>query len=110
MLTVRYDQLGVRPGDRMLDMGAGGGRHAFEAVRRGARVVAFDLGMDDLRQAAATLYAMELEENPAGTGLCVQGNALQLPFADGSFDRIICSEVMEHIPDDRGAVRECRGS
>ena len=106
MLTVRYDQLGVRSGDTMLDMGAGGGRHAFEAVRRGARVVAFDLGLDDLRQAAATLYAMEIEEKPAGIGMCIQGNALQLPFADGSFDRIICSEVMEHIPDDRGAARE----
>ena len=58
MLTVRYEQLGLLSGDRMLDMGAGGGRHAFEAVRRGAHVVAFDLGMSDLRQAAATLYAM----------------------------------------------------
>lgn len=106
MLTVKYDQLGVKAGEKLLDMGAGGGRHAFEAVRRGAHVIAFDLGMDDLRQAASTLYAMELEEKPAGIGMCVQGNALQLPFADGSFDRIICSEVMEHIPDDRGAARE----
>jgi SAM-dependent methyltransferase len=106
MLTVRYEQLGVQSGDLLLDMGAGSGRHAFEAVRRGANVVAFDLGMEDLRAAAATLYAMELEEHPQGTSVCVQGNALQLPFADGAFDRIICSEVMEHIHDDRAAARE----
>jgi SAM-dependent methyltransferase len=35
MLTVDYDKLGVRPGDRLLDLGCGFGRHAFEAARRG---------------------------------------------------------------------------
>ena len=43
MLTVDFDRLGLLPGDRVLDMGAGGGRHAFEMYRRGADVVAFDL-------------------------------------------------------------------
>ena len=35
MLTVDYDRLGVGPGDRLLDLGAGFGRHAFEAVQIG---------------------------------------------------------------------------
>ncbi len=35
MLTVDYDRLGVGPGDRVLDLGCGFGRHAFEAARRG---------------------------------------------------------------------------
>ena len=108
MLTVRYDRLGVLPGDSLLDMGAGAGRHAFEALRRGAHVVALDYGIDDLRTAASTLYAMDLEGDvPAGTSAsCVNGDALRLPFTDGSFHRIIASEVMEHIPDDRGAAGE----
>ena len=35
MLTVRYDRLGLQPGDLLLDLGCGFGRHAFEAARRG---------------------------------------------------------------------------
>ena len=33
MLTADYDRLGLRPGDRLLDLGCGFGRHAFEALR-----------------------------------------------------------------------------
>jgi SAM-dependent methyltransferase len=36
----------------------------------------------------------------------VQGDATRLPFPDGSFDRIIVSEVLEHIPDDAAAMAE----
>ena len=44
MLTVDFDRLGLQAGDRVLDMGAGAGRHSFEMYRRGADVIAFDLG------------------------------------------------------------------
>ena len=44
MLTVDFDRLGLRPGDRVLDMGCGAGRHAFEMYRRGGDVIAFDHG------------------------------------------------------------------
>ena len=42
MLTVDFDRLQVRPGQRVLDLGCGGGRHTYEAMRRGATVVALD--------------------------------------------------------------------
>ena len=48
MLTVDFDRLGVQAGDRVLDMGCGAGRHAFELYRRGTDVIAFDQDADEL--------------------------------------------------------------
>lgn len=108
MLTVDYSRLGLRAGERLLDMGAGAGRHAFECVRRGAHVTAFDLDAAELKDVMAMMGAMvDAGETPAGDrGDTCNGSALDLPFADASFDRIIASEVLEHITDDRGAISE----
>ena len=110
MLTVDYGRLGVRPGDRLLDLGCGFGRHAFEAARMGASVVALDAGPEEVAQVRATLGAMvdagELAaDHPANVG---QGDALALPFAEATFDRVIASEVLELIvigrPNEGGRV------
>ncbi|MHB1929623.1 MAG: class I SAM-dependent methyltransferase, partial [Acidimicrobiales bacterium] len=55
MLTVRYDRLGVRAGDRVLDLGTGGGRHAYEAKRRGASVVAVDTSPAEVKDVRALI-------------------------------------------------------
>lgn len=108
MLTVRFDRLGVRPGDLVLDAGAGFGRHAFEFARRGANVVALDYSADEMIGTRATFGAMVAEgeiplERYVGT---LQGDATHLPFADATFDRVITSEVLEHIPADTEALAE----
>ena len=58
MLTIKFDQLGLAPGDRVLDVGAGFGRHVFECARRGADVVALDYAEDEVIQTRATLGGM----------------------------------------------------
>lgn len=109
MLTARYDQLGLERGDKILDLGCGFGRHAFEAARRGAEVVALDAGRDEVEGVANMFAAMvaagELDAATLHTA-AVQGDALHLPFPDATFDRVICSEVLEHIPNDIGAMTE----
>jgi SAM-dependent methyltransferase len=104
LLTVDLGQLGVSPGDRLLDVGCGEGRHCFGALERGARVVGLDLDTESLKKGHGPLRARAKELTRSGAML--RGDAFRLPFADASFDRAICSEVMEHVHDYRGAARE----
>ncbi|WP_068271015.1 class I SAM-dependent methyltransferase [Aldersonia kunmingensis] len=108
MLTVDFDRLGIGAGTRMIDVGCGAGRHSFEAYRRGADIVAFDQNVDDLAGVAEMFDAMaKADEVPAGANAkTVAGDALALPFADGEFDCVVASEILEHVPADEQAISE----
>jgi ubiquinone/menaquinone biosynthesis C-methylase UbiE len=108
MLTVRFSELSIGTGTLFLDAGAGFGRHAFEAARLGAQVVALDYAQDEVVAMRATFSAMyEAGEIEAANLVGIlRGDATCLPFADNSFDCIVTSEVLEHIQNDVAALSE----
>ena len=108
MLTIRFDELGLKPGDRVLDVGSGFGRHVYECARRGAQVVALDYAADEVIDTRNTLAAMvEAGEIAADKLIGVtRGDARHLAFPDCTFDIVIASEVLEHLQDDVAAISE----
>ena len=108
MLTVDFSKPNLKPGYKVLDAGCGGGRHLSEAFRaRGVSVVGIDLKLDDALKAHNTTKIMRHErEDGGGSALVMVSDVTRLPFADESFDIVICSEVLEHIPDHTRAMKE----
>ncbi len=108
MLTVDLDRLGVTPGDRVLDLGCGAGRHSFALYRRGARVVALDRAAGEVGTTREWLAAMHDDgEHAAGAGADpLVGDAYRLPFADESVDAVVAAEILEHLPHDETAIDE----
>jgi SAM-dependent methyltransferase len=111
VLTVDFARLQLQPGVRVLDVGCGNGRHAFEALRRGAEVTAIDLdsaALADVEEMAAAMTQAG-EAGDGGSLRTVVADARTLPFEDGAFDVVIAAEVLEHIREDRTAIAElCR--
>jgi SAM-dependent methyltransferase len=110
MLTVRYGWLGLAAGQRLLDFGCGGGRHALEAMRLGALATALDSDRKEAEGATAWMVTMQEEDkdtaNSGGQGHAVVGDGRALPFPDGCFDKVIAAEVLEHVPDDGAVLAE----
>jgi len=90
--------LALRPGERVVDIGAGPGFLVAEMAAEGARVVAVDpsASMRELARARGVDFAIE------------DGSAEALPLPDGSVDAAVATQVLEYVPDVPGALAEIR--
>ncbi len=107
MLTVDFNLIPINGGERVLDLGCGTGRHSWYVSKLDhCSVYAVDYDLESLQKAKYMLGMMDADNETKGLWTVLQGNALTLPFSDKSFDKIVCSEVLEHVLDDDLAVKE----
>lgn len=88
--------LALPAGARILDAGCGSGRNMVELARYGT-VTGIELSHTSVELARAR-----------GVGEVVEGSVLDMPFAEGSFELATSLDVIEHLHDDLGALRELR--
>jgi SAM-dependent methyltransferase len=107
MLTVDFERLDIRPGDRILDIGCGSGRHtAAAASYPGTTAIGVDRSLQDVRKTRSRLIDRETLGLCRGRWRTLVADIGALPFRDAYFDLVICAEVLEHMPDDTAAIAE----
>lgn len=94
------DRLDLEPGMRLLDVACGTGNAALPAARAGADVTGLDLAsvLLDGGRAAAAAEGLEVE--------WVEGDAEDLPFEDGAFDRVVSTFGHMFAPRHRRTAEE----
>ncbi len=93
--------LGGEPVDRLLEVGYGSGVFQYELAARGRLSAGIDVHPHGAR------VRRLLAADGVGSRLA-RGDAARLPFAAGSFDRIVIASVLEFVPDPARCLRECR--
>jgi len=99
------DRVGLRPGERVLDVACGTGavaRVAAPDVGEGGRVAALDVNRGMLAVGRSL-------PPPAGASIeWHEGSADALPFGDCEFDVVLCQLGLQFFPDGPAALRELR--
>ncbi|WP_237065473.1 class I SAM-dependent methyltransferase [Microbulbifer guangxiensis] len=107
MITVDPFHLKLQAGQRVLDLGCGEGRHAIHLwLTDAVEVFGVDLNIKDVATASERAQPFAESGQVAGRLLLSVADGMALPFADDTFDVVICSEVLEHIEDYQPVLAE----
>ena len=93
--------LSPKQGEKILDVGCGNARDIACIVQQGAEVTGIDISEGMVAESR-----VELEKLGYNKVTLEVGDATQLHYADSEFDKVLCSEVIEHIPDADKALSE----
>lgn len=94
--------LAAQPGERIVDVGCGPGLLAEDlaaAVGAAGDVLAVDVSQSMVAMASRRCAAL-------GQVRTAQAHANALPAPEGAFDAVVCTQVLEYVPDAAGALRE----
>ncbi len=103
--TRAIQELRAKPGERVLDLGVGTGLSLVK-YPAGTKVVGVDLSMGMLDKARNRLR--ECESNGRGSVTLAQADAMNTPFADGSFDHVMISHVISVVSDPNRLLQEAK--
>ena len=107
MQTINFNNLNVNPGDLVLDIGCGEGRHSIGLyVNREINAVGMDLSLEDMQTARSRIKDFSISDTNNSSCVFGAGSIHRLPFRDNLYDAVICSEVLEHLESLDTAVSE----
>ncbi len=94
--------LDPKEGERILDIACGGGELSLKIAEKGCEVYGIDMSENTIEG------ARHLSEREKIACEFEVGNAEDLPYPDGYFDKVVCSSSLEHFKDDINALKEMR--
>ena len=89
--------LQVKSGDKILDLGSGTGYFSEKICEENAAAFCLDIALDNL---------LSIKKRKNGNLFLINSEVEKLPLKNGSFDKVLCSEVLEHIQEDKKALKE----